>query len=66
MSSKNLSSAPTMRLGYPIKLFCSGIGISRSSAYKLMRAGKLKSIRVAGRRIVPAAEAERIANEGAE
>jgi predicted site-specific integrase-resolvase len=38
--------------------FCEGYGISRATAYKLMRAGKLKTVRVAGRRLIPVEAAE--------
>jgi predicted site-specific integrase-resolvase len=45
--------------------FCEGYGVSRATAYKLMKAGKLKSVRVAGRRIIPVDCAEALL-EGAE
>jgi predicted DNA-binding transcriptional regulator AlpA len=45
--------------------FCEGYGLSRATAYKLMRAGKLKTVRVAGRRLVPVEAAEALL-EGAE
>jgi excisionase family DNA binding protein len=40
------------------------LNISRSSVYALAAAGKLKLIRVAGRRLIPDSEVLRLAQEG--
>ena len=42
-----------------LKEFCAAYGLSRSTAYnKLMAAGKLKTVLVGGRRLVPVEAAE--------
>lgn len=43
---------------YGVKQFCRVFNVSRSTTYKLIAAGKLKSVRVAGRRLIPADGAE--------
>jgi excisionase family DNA binding protein len=43
---------------YGVKAFCKAFGVSRSTAYNLMADGKLRSVRVAGRRLIPADAAE--------
>lgn len=52
------------RLGYRIPDFCEAVGISRSSVYELIKHGKLQSVLIAGRRIIPVSEAERLMREG--
>lgn len=56
---------PLKRLAYRVNDFCVVTGICRTSLYELIRDGKIKTVRVAGRRIIPAAEAERVISEGA-
>jgi excisionase family DNA binding protein len=55
---------PLKRLGYRVNDFVAITGISRSTFYDLLKDGKIKTIRIGGRRIVPAIEAERIVVEG--
>jgi predicted DNA-binding transcriptional regulator AlpA len=38
--------------------FCAAYGISRATAYKLMKQGKLRTVLIAGRRLVPVDAAE--------
>lgn len=49
-----------------INQFCEGYGVSRSTAYRLIGEGKLKTVKVGNRRLVPvdAAEALLEAKEG--
>jgi excisionase family DNA binding protein len=42
------------KLAYHIDDACQIIGLSRASIYKLMGEGKLRSVKVAGRRLIPA------------
>jgi len=56
---------PLTRVGYRVNDFCAVTGIGRTSLYELIRDGKIKTVRIAGRRIIPASEAERLLNEGA-
>jgi hypothetical protein len=43
--------------------FCRAYGISRATAYKLMRTGRLRTVLVAGRRLVPVDAAEALISE---
>jgi hypothetical protein len=47
-----------------VRSFCERIGISASTFWKYERLGKIKTIRIGGRVLVPHAEALRIASEG--
>jgi len=48
---------------YRVLDFCKAFGVSRSTAYNLMASGKLRSVRVAGRRLIPADDAEALLRE---
>jgi excisionase family DNA binding protein len=48
---------PTTR-AYRVLDFCKAFGVSRSTVYNLINEGKLRSVRVAGRRLIPADAAE--------
>jgi hypothetical protein len=52
------------RAAWRIKEFCASFGISASTFWKYQAAGMIKTIRIGGRVLVPAAEAARIASEG--
>ncbi len=43
---------------YRVQDFCRAYGLSRSTVYNLINSGKLRSVRVAGRRLIPADAAE--------
>jgi excisionase family DNA binding protein len=43
---------------YSVKDFCKAFGLSRSTAYNLMADGRLRTVRIAGRRLIPADAAE--------
>jgi predicted site-specific integrase-resolvase len=51
-------------LAYRIKDFCRRFGIAPSTFWKYHRLGRIKTIRIGGRVLIPAAEALRIASEG--
>ena len=51
-------------LAHRVKPFCERIGISASTFWKYVKAGKIRVVRVGGRVLVPHAEALRIASEG--
>lgn len=53
-----ISTTPTAPRAYTMRAFCAAFGISRSSAYLLMKAGRLQTVRVQGRRLIPAEAAE--------
>lgn len=51
---------------YRVQDSCRAYGRSRSTAYNLMASGKLRSVRVAGRRLIPADAAEALLRGGAD
>jgi predicted site-specific integrase-resolvase len=57
-------SSPAERNAYRIREFCQSIGISQATFFKHQAAGKIKTIRIGRRRLIPAAEALRISTEG--
>ena len=61
MSDKIETSAP---LAYRVREFCSRAGISPSCFYKYLKRGRIRVIKIGGRTLIPAAEAERIFREG--
>ena len=49
------SQPPTfLPRAYRVLDFCQAFGVSRSTVYNLMKEGKLKTVRIAGRRLIPA------------
>jgi excisionase family DNA binding protein len=52
------------RLAFRVKPFCEAVGIGRTKFYELVRNGKIKTVVIGGRRLVPAAEARRLIREG--
>ena len=54
------------RLAYRVGPFCRSIGIGRTKFYELMASGKIKTVVIGGRRLIPAAEAQRLVREGSE
>lgn len=53
-----------LRLAVRINDACRALGVSRSSIYELIAQRKLKSALIAGRRVVPVSELERLLTEG--
>jgi len=51
-------------LAYRVRDFCKSVGVGKTKFYELLRAGKIKTITIGGRRLVPAEEAQRIVREG--
>jgi excisionase family DNA binding protein len=51
-------------LAYRVAHFCKSIGLGKSKFYELVRDGKIRTIVIGGRRLVPAAEAQRLSREG--
>jgi excisionase family DNA binding protein len=45
--------------------FCSAYGISRSTLYVLIKGGRIRTIKIGRRRLIPEDEGERIMREGA-
>jgi excisionase family DNA binding protein len=40
------------------------VGLSRTTIYELIKTGRLRAVRVAGRTIIPTSEADRLISEG--
>ncbi|MCC0004179.1 MAG: helix-turn-helix domain-containing protein [Methylobacteriaceae bacterium] len=51
------------RLAYPVNDFCTAIGIGRSKLYELRAQGKIKTIKIGGRTLIPASEGHRLIAE---
>jgi excisionase family DNA binding protein len=63
MQSSEISEAP---LAYRVKHFCQAVGLGKTKFYELLREGKIKTVVIGGRRLVPADEAQRLIREGCE
>lgn len=59
------SPAPSQRRARRINDACEALQISRSHLYALASAGRIKLIRIGGRTLVPEAEIDRLAQDGA-
>eukprot|EP01035_Chromulina_nebulosa_P000270 gene270-386_t len=65
MSDLEIDASKTVQpRAYRIRDFCRAFGISRSTAYLLMNEGRLESVLVGGRRLIPADAAERLLRAG--
>ena len=54
-----LEPSPALeRRAYRVSEFCTAFGLSRSTVYNLMADGRLRTVRIAGRRLIPADAAE--------
>lgn len=50
---------------YRVRDFCRAFGVSRSTTYNLISSGELPSVRIAGRRLIPADAAESLLRQKA-
>jgi excisionase family DNA binding protein len=53
-------NAYTPKLAYSVAEACAAIGISRPTMYVLMERGQLRTVKIGGRRLIPATELERL------
>ena len=53
-------SGPLIPLAHRIPEACQRIGISRSSLYELIKGGRVITVRIAGRTLVPESELQRL------
>jgi excisionase family DNA binding protein len=53
----NTANTPERR-ALSVNEFCAAYGLSRSTAYKLMKQGTLRTVKIGGRRVVPVDAAE--------
>jgi predicted site-specific integrase-resolvase len=61
----NVETEATQRLAWRVNPFCHALGISRTSFYELVKRGEIRTVVVAGRRLVPDSEASRLLAEAA-
>jgi len=66
MNAQILENKTIDRRALRVNEFCAAYGISRSTVYKLQAQGKLKTVLVAGRRLIPVDAAEALLNGGAQ
>lgn len=64
--AQNQSAQPTERRAYSVKEYCAAYSMSRSHAYKLMALGKLRTVRIGGKRLVPVEAADELMNGSAQ
>lgn len=55
-----METAPIAPLAHRIPEACQRIGLGRSSLYELIKSGHLKTVRIAGRTLVPESELQRL------
>lgn len=60
------SEKPIERRALRVNDFCAAYGVSRSTVYKMQKAGKLRTVLIAGRRLIPVEAAEALLNGGAQ
>lgn len=68
MNAKNptiAATVPSGRLAHSVIEAAALLGISRTSVYTLLTSGALRSVRVAGRRLIPRAAIEELLNKAA-
>jgi excisionase family DNA binding protein len=56
----------TEPLAYRVAQFCKLIGLGKTAFYERVKDGRIRTIRIGGRRLVPAEEAQRLVREGCE
>jgi hypothetical protein len=61
----NIQTEEAPRLAWQVNPFCRAVGISRTSFYELVKRGEIRTVLVAGRRLVPDTEARRLLTEAA-
>lgn len=62
MSARPLN-ADLAPLAHRIPDACQRIGLGRSSLYELIKAGHLRTVRIAGRTLIPESELQRLVTE---
>ena len=60
------ASPALARLAYSVEEATHLVPVCRSTLFAMIGAGKIRTVRVGRRRLIPAAELQRLANEGAE
>ena len=60
MDKASVEHDETDKLAYTVDEFTKAVGLSRASVYELIKKGELKSVKVAGRRLIPREHAIRL------
>ncbi len=63
--SKNKRNEPDARRAYQVNEAAAAYRLSRSTLYSLMATGKLRSVKIGGRRLIPVDAIEALLAEGA-
>ena len=63
---QSVSSTGDAPLAYRVAQFCKAVGVGKTKFYELVRDGKIKTVVIGGRRLIPADEAQRLVREGCE
>ena len=66
MQSVNSTGAGDAPLAYRVAQFCKAVGVGKTKFYELVRDGKIRTVVIGGRRLIPADEAQRLVREGCE
>ena len=61
----NIQTEEGPRLAWQVNPFCRAVGISRTSFYELVKSGQIRTVVIAGRRLVPDSEVRRLLTEAA-
>lgn len=63
---KRVNTLPSaQRRAFKVDDFCDTFGPGRSTIFRLIREGKIHTVKVGGSRLIPAEEGERLLAEGA-
>ncbi len=63
--SKDTNAENERPLAFRVKPFCRRVGISPATFYKYVGLGKIRVVKIGGRTLVPATEADRLLSGGA-
>jgi excisionase family DNA binding protein len=63
-AARNKERPPVERAAYQINEFLAAYPISRSHLYNLIKDGKIRSVCLGGRRLIPVEEGQRLLSEG--
>jgi len=63
--SQNMRNEPDARRAYQVNEAAAAYRLSRSTLYKLIATGKLRTVKVGGRRLIPVDAMEALLAEGA-
>ncbi|PNS07828.1 helix-turn-helix domain-containing protein [Solilutibacter silvestris] len=56
-------TANELQLAWPIAKAGARLGVCRTKAYELVNSGRLKAVNIAGKRVIPESELQRLVSE---